>query len=91
MTDKIKVEYEGTVYEYDPKSGTKLLDFLKEEKADVKFQCQDGYCGVCRCKMTKGSVKEVQESIGYKDKGDILPCISIPVEDVSLEKKVHRL
>lgn len=87
----LKIEFNNNVYEYDPTSGQTILEFLKEQKENVRFQCQDGYCGVCRCKMKKGKVKEIQESIGFKNNDEILPCISIPDTDITIINTVNKI
>lgn len=86
-----KIEFNGEVFEYDPSSGQTLLAFLKERTDNVRFQCQDGYCGVCRCKLESGSVREIQDPIGFKDENEILPCISIPNSDLKIINDVNKI
>lgn len=73
-----------------------ILQLLHHFGVDVKFECKDGYCGVCRCKKPiEGGVKykEGKDPLGYiefDDEGnplDILPCISkIDIKSLKIDK-----
>jgi len=62
-----------------------LLDFLEQQKHDVNFQCREGFCGACRCKLLEGKVRYLQEPLAFVRKGEFLPCCSIPLGDISIE------
>lgn len=62
-----------------------LLVFLEQHKHSVNFQCREGFCGACRCKLIVGQVQYLQEPLAFVRKGEFLPCCSIPLGDISIE------
>lgn len=62
-----------------------LLDALEAQKQQVNYQCREGYCGACRCKLLSGSVSYINEPLAFVRKGEILPCCSIPITDIEIE------
>lgn len=62
-----------------------LLEFLEQNKQSVNFQCREGFCGACRCKLLAGQIKYLQEPLAFVRKGEFLPCCSVPVGDISIE------
>lgn len=62
-----------------------LLEFLEKHKQSVNFQCREGFCGACRCKLLAGQVQYLQEPLAFVRQGEFLPCCSVPVGDISLE------
>jgi len=67
-----------------------LLQAALREGIDFPNSCRVGGCGACKCKLTKGEVKELTET-GYLltaeelDAGYILACQSVPKGDVRIE------
>ncbi|EGM77723.1 ferredoxin [Rheinheimera sp. A13L] len=70
--------------EFGPEQRT-LLDALEAQKQQVNYQCREGYCGACRCKLLSGSVSYINEPLAFVRKGEILPCCSIPITDIEIE------
>lgn len=62
-----------------------LLEFLEQQKYSVNFQCREGFCGACRCKLLSGQVQYLQEPLAFVRRGEFLPCCSIPNGDISIE------
>lgn len=62
-----------------------LLEFLEAHKHAVNFQCREGFCGACRCKLVAGQVQYLQEPLAFVRKGEFLPCCSIPLGNISIE------
>ncbi|RVT44624.1 2Fe-2S ferredoxin-like protein [Rheinheimera sediminis] len=62
-----------------------LLDALEAQKQQVNYQCREGYCGACRCKLLSGSVSYINEPLAFVRKGEILPCCSVPITDIEIE------
>ncbi|MCP4955798.1 class I ribonucleotide reductase maintenance protein YfaE [Photobacterium aquimaris] len=56
------------------------------EKAGIKpeYQCRNGICGACRCKLISGSVTQ-QDALAFIAPNEILSCCSIPQQNI----KVH--
>lgn len=84
--EKIKIEIDNKEYEYDPETKKSILEFLKEKKVSMDYQCQEGYCGACRCKLDNGEVEESNDAIGYKGEGEILPCASKPKSNIRISR-----
>lgn len=62
-----------------------LLTFLEQHKQSVNFQCREGFCGACRCKLLSGNVRYLQEPLAFVRKGEFLPCCSVPLSDITIE------
>ncbi|MFC3106688.1 2Fe-2S iron-sulfur cluster-binding protein [Undibacterium arcticum] len=64
--------------------GTNLLATLREHLIPISYSCTAGRCGTCRCKVTKGEVKEMgrESKITHPDdEGYVLACMSILTGD----------
>ncbi|MCC5825226.1 class I ribonucleotide reductase maintenance protein YfaE [Alkalimonas sp.] len=72
-----------TFLEYD-KQGN-LLTALEQAKFDVHYQCRQGYCGACRCRLLSGNIRYLQEPLAFVRQGEFLPCCSIPIGDIAIE------
>ncbi len=87
MSEKnIKIEIDNVEYDYDPETKQSILAFLKEKKVSMDYQCQEGYCGACRCKLDNGTVEENNDALGYKGEGEILPCASKPKSNIKISR-----
>lgn len=64
-----------------------VLQILKDSNQKPISQCEKGFCGECRLKLSKGTVDYIDEPIGFTRKGEILPCICKPVGGIELEVK----
>jgi ferredoxin len=62
-----------------------LLEALEHHNVQVEYQCRSGYCGSCRCKMTKGRVVYRQQPLAFINEGEILPCCCHPDGDIEVE------
>lgn len=60
-----------------------LLEQLEQAGMQPEFQCRNGVCGACRCRLDKGQVKQ-EDAMAYLAAGEILTCRSVPKDDVSL-------
>jgi ferredoxin len=59
-----------------------ILDALKANNVPVEYQCQEGYCGACRCKLKKGNVTYTRETLAYIDDDEILTCSTMPLSNI---------
>lgn len=82
----LKIEIDDIEHDYDPEMKQSILEFLKEKKVIMDYQCQEGYCGACRCKLDEGEVLESEDSLGYKGEGEILPCASKPKTNIKISR-----
>ena len=66
-----------------------LYDNLAEHGLVLRKSCDNGACGVCRCRLTSGAVDYRGRhphglNGGQQADGWILPCIAFPKADVRL-------
>ena len=61
-----------------------LLNYLKLQGIDVHYQCLEGYCGACRCKIISGEVDYPIFPMACIRDGEILTCCSLPTDDIEL-------
>ena len=67
-----------------------ILQAAERAGIDFPHSCRVGGCGSCKCRVTRGSVKELTET-GYLltaeeiDAGYVLACQSVPRSDVEIE------
>ncbi len=80
---KVKVG-NSTVVDFDG-SAPNLLHALEQQKLQVNFQCREGYCGACRCKLVSGDIRYLHEPLAFVRQGEFLPCCSIPLTDIVVE------
>lgn len=64
---------------------TSLLDSLEKNNVQVEYQCREGYCGSCRCKLISGEVEWVKDPLAFMGKDDILPCCVKPKGDIEVD------
>jgi all-trans-retinol 13,14-reductase len=80
IDSKIYIQAKNIRYEVEVPAGTVLLEPLIKGKVPIKYSCRMGVCGVCRCKLTVGSVSMVKNVVLSKEEiagGEILLCTSI--------------
>jgi ferredoxin len=69
---------------FDGNRHKSTLAFLEQQGIDVHYQCLEGYCGACRCKLVKGEVEYPIFPMACIRDGEILSCCSVPVTDLEL-------
>ncbi|MBU1312195.1 class I ribonucleotide reductase maintenance protein YfaE [Rheinheimera muenzenbergensis] len=74
----------NTVVEFDD-SAANLLQALERHQLQVNFQCREGYCGACRCKLNSGEIRYLHEPLAFVRQGEFLPCCSIPLTNIDIE------
>lgn len=62
-----------------------LLAALESHKIAVEYQCREGYCGSCRCRLLAGQVTWLTEPLAFIQEGEILPCCCLAQGDIELE------
>ena len=69
-----------------PKESDKpLLVHLESANIAAEYQCREGHCGSCRCKLISGTVDYQIEPLAYLAPNDILPCIAIVKSDIEIK------
>jgi ferredoxin len=51
----------------------------------IDFGCRAGSCGTCVTRLLSGSVRYLHQPNAPLEAGEILPCIAVPVEPLSLD------
>jgi ferredoxin len=73
---------------------TSILHAAEQAGIDLPSSCRNGTCRTCICKLASGSVRYLVEwpglSIEEKREGYILPCVAVPVGDVTVEQRLAR-
>lgn len=62
-----------------------ILDTLEKNNVNIEYQCRDGYCGACRCKLLDGEVKYFKDVIAFLNEGEILTCSATPTSNITIE------
>ncbi|MDA3648895.1 ferredoxin--NADP reductase [Saccharopolyspora indica] len=62
----------------------RLLDVLLDNGVAAPFSCREGACSACACRIDRGEVKMLENSVLEQedlDEGIILACQSLPITD----------
>ena len=62
-----------------------LLATLESHRVEVEYQCREGYCGSCRCRLVTGQVDWLTEPLALINEGEILPCCCRAKGDIEIE------
>lgn len=77
----INVEgYGDVVYE---NVGT-IFSALENQDYPIQGDCRVGQCGLCKMKLDKGNVKWIAKPEAHYNKGEFLPCICQPLENLKI-------
>ena len=68
-----------------PDEHPSLLAALESHAVTVEYQCREGYCGSCRCKLVAGQVQWLTKPLAFIQEGEILPCCYKPQGDIEIE------
>ena len=60
-----------------------LLEQLENAGFQPEYQCRNGFCGACRCQLKAGTA-QMNETIAFIHKDEILPCQAIPQSDLEI-------
>ncbi|WP_299018268.1 2Fe-2S iron-sulfur cluster-binding protein [uncultured Photobacterium sp.] len=61
-----------------------LLVQLEKAGLQPEFQCRNGMCGACRCKLKAGAVDH-GDAMAFIAPNEVLACCSIPKTNVDVE------
>jgi ferredoxin len=62
-----------------------LLDLAEEHSVAIDFGCRAGSCGTCVTRLLSGSVRYLHLPNAHLQGDEILPCIAVPSEPLSLD------
>ncbi|MGF1714239.1 2Fe-2S iron-sulfur cluster-binding protein [Photobacterium chitinilyticum] len=61
-----------------------LLVQLEKAGLQPEFQCRNGMCGACRCKLKSGAVNQ-GDTMAFVAPNEVLACCSIPKTNIAVE------
>ena len=61
-----------------------LLNQLENAGLQPEYQCRNGMCGACRCKLKAGAVDQ-QDSMAFIGPNEVLACCAIPKSNIDVE------
>lgn len=62
-----------------------ILESLEAAGYMIEYQCREGMCGSCRCRLTSGTVDYQNIPLAALAPDEILPCITRAKTDICLE------
>jgi len=62
-----------------------LLELAEENSVAIEFGCRAGSCGTCATRLISGSVSYLHEPNAPLAENEILPCVAVPAEPVTLD------
>ncbi len=68
--------------------GSNLLDVLRAGQYPISFSCMSGRCGICRCRVLSGQVRNSGPEAGrpHSGKADyVLACQTVLMDDCTIE------
>ncbi len=64
-----------------------ILENITVENKNIRFQCKNGVCGSCRCKLISGEICYQKPKIGITKPDEILICIAAANSDLVLHQE----
>jgi ferredoxin len=61
-----------------------LLNQLEKAGLQPEFQCRNGMCGACRCKLKAGAVNQ-DDVMAFVAPNEVLACCSVPKSNLEIE------
>jgi ferredoxin-NADP reductase/MOSC domain-containing protein YiiM len=62
-----------------------LLELAEEHSVAIDFGCRAGSCGTCVTRLVSGAVRYLRQPNAPLERDEILPCIAVPSEPLSLD------
>lgn len=69
---------------FNSKKCNSLLNFFKINKINIRYQCQEGFCGVCKVNLINGKISYFIKPIAIFKKNEILPCVCFPISNIKI-------
>ncbi len=61
-----------------------LLVQLEKAGLQPEFQCRNGMCGACRCKLKVGAITQ-SDAMAFVAPNEVLACCSVPKTNIEVE------
>ncbi|WP_116963203.1 class I ribonucleotide reductase maintenance protein YfaE [Fastidiosibacter lacustris] len=78
------IKYNKHVIETTSKDKS-ILEILEQNQISPNFQCRNGICGTCRCKLIKGHIHYLKMPLAFTKENEILICIANAHHFIELE------
>jgi len=62
-----------------------LLELAEEHSVAIDFGCRAGSCGTCVTRLLSGTVRYLHQPNAPLEGDEVLPCIAVPAEPLSLD------
>ncbi|MDA9556063.1 class I ribonucleotide reductase maintenance protein YfaE [Vibrio sp.] len=82
INDKITIKLE---------SNMTLLESMEQSGLVPEYNCRDGHCGACRCKLKSGETNYSGFPMAYTGPREILPCISKASDNIELIDVIYHV
>lgn len=87
---RIQVNARNRAYQYEARTGEKMLLAGLREGIDLPYECATGTCGTCKAKLLEGKIEDAwPDAPGRKyvkaDQGEFLLCQCVASGDVTVE------
>ncbi|ADD79571.1 class I ribonucleotide reductase maintenance protein YfaE [Candidatus Riesia pediculicola] len=70
---------------FDRKFHRNILEVLQNNQIPIGYQCQLGFCGLCKVYLKKGDISYFYRPIALLKSKEILTCICRPVNNIVIE------
>ena len=78
-----KIILDAVAFEFNGDNCT-ILEILEKHGVPINYQCREGLCGVCRCKISSGKFYYKQEPLAMAKENEVFICIARALSDVTL-------
>lgn len=62
-----------------------ILEALEKAGIEMNYQCRNGICGTCRCRLVSGEIEYLNEPFAMTKKNEIFICIAKAKTSVKLK------
>jgi ferredoxin len=87
-TSSYHIVLEPSGWTFPAKADSSLLRAAEAAGIELPSSCRNGTCRTCMCRLGSGTVSYLLEwpglSADEKREGLILPCVAVPVSDLTL-------
>jgi hypothetical protein len=64
---------------------TRDVELAEEHSVAIDFGCRAGSCGTCVTRLLSGSVRYLHQPNAPLEAREILPCVAVPAEPLTLD------
>jgi ferredoxin len=64
--------------------GQTILNAMESMGFTMNYQCRDGICGTCRCKLISGKIRYSNTPLAMIREGEVLICVAEAVSNLKI-------